>query len=55
MIYIDEDYNIWIVDPNTLEMTKTGNELTPRPLSENQGSYYIDYETGKVVYISSTV
>ena len=57
MIYIDEHYRIWKVDPQTLEMTNTGNELTPRPLSkkEKQGSYYIDYETGKVVYISSTI
>lgn len=55
MIYIDENYQIWIVNPNTLEMTKTGNELEPRPLSERQGSYYIDYETGKVIYISSSI
>ena len=55
MIYIDEDYHIWIVDPVTLKMTDSGNELTPRPLQEGQGSYYIDYVTGKVIYISSTI
>lgn len=55
MIYIDENYQIYTVNPDTLVMTPTGNELTPRPLSSSQGSYYIDYVTGKVVYISSQI
>ena len=46
MIYIDENYHIWKVDPETLEMTDTEKELTPRPLPSGRKSYFIDYETG---------
>ena len=54
MIYIDDDYRIWKVNPETLTMEDTGHELTPRPLPSGQKSYYIDYETGEVD-TSSTV
>ena len=52
MLYIDEDYHIWKVDPNTLEMTDTGYDLGPLP--DGRKSYYIDYATGET-YASSGV
>ena len=54
MIYIDEYYHIWKVNPETLAMTDTGKDLTPNPLPNGKRSYYIDYETGDVD-TSSTV
>ena len=53
MIYIDDEYRIWKVNPDTLEMEDTGNKL-PVPLPNGQKSYFIDYETGEVD-TSSTV
>lgn len=47
IIYIDENYNIWLVDSETLEMRPSGNKLDPAPLEgTSYYSYYIDYETG---------
>ena len=53
MIYIDDNYRIWTVDPETLAMTATENYLAPRPLPSGQNSYYIDYATGEVETSSS--
>lgn len=44
IIYIDEEGYIYLVDSETLEMTKTEHQLEPLP--GNYRSYYIDYETG---------
>lgn len=48
IIFIDENYKIWLVDSETLEMTDSGNSLTPPPPLEGTSykSYYIDYESG---------
>ena len=45
IIYIDEEGYIYLVDSDTLEMTKTENQL--EPLKDPYKSYYIDYATGK--------
>ena len=47
MVYIDDDYHIWIVDPVTMTMRDSGNTLSPVPLEGNQKSFFIDYETGQ--------
>lgn len=45
IIYIDEDGFVYLVDPDTLEMEKTENQLPPLE-GTRYNSYYIDYETG---------
>lgn len=46
IIYIDENFQIWTVDPDTLEMTKTQYVL-PDINGTSYNSYYIDFETGE--------
>lgn len=43
-LYIDEDYNIYTVNEDTLELTPTGNRLDPAPLEGNLYSYRLYYE-----------
>ena len=43
-IYIDENYNTYIVDEDTLEMTPTGFQLDPAPLTGDLYSYRLYYE-----------
>ena len=58
IIYIDENFNIYKVNPETLAMEFTGHTLDPAPLNDPEknpegiNSYYIDYDTGE--FITST-
>lgn len=47
-IYIDEDFNIFLVDQDTMELTPTEYKLEPVPLTGNYYSYYINFKTGAV-------